>query len=473
MSDRERALRLRAFQRRRRERLLAVLPRIYDRQPESSVVHQLLDLMAYRLAEIDDALEQLMAGLWVRTASGSPLFEDTPAPLDLLGALFNLPRMSADATPATPATSATKETGKPEETQDYRERLLIMAPLLAQGVTTPSILLELTRAILGDDSEPVIIDNPLQSRVQSAARLSHESRFSVKNDGMLADRPVLQLTAVDSDVHYPAVRNRSWGEVVLYAGKIPSGQTLVIRSDLETERRQLFEGVGRPSLPPIALLDGKDVSSAIYYLAGAARFASSDAKPDDPGVTRFAPPNTPLDAPAVARFASPGRMLRTPLVEVGETEWIFLLYTKEELRGMIDGDIPDLPSDKSGRVDLELSFFTRAAAAFLLVVKSTITTRDPRRVQLLRKIVERTRAAGVRAVIEFLEPPRQEDHHEFLKEEAHRSVGLRPHEEAGLADPRLRITGTVSLAERHELGEHEAIFGGVLDVTRFELSRFR
>jgi hypothetical protein len=463
----QRELRLRAFRRRRRKRLLSVLPGVYAQQPVGSVVYQLLDTMAGRLAELDDALEQVMAARWVKTAGGEPLFDRAAAPLDLLGALFDLPRLPADP-----------DHGKPvEDTEAYRQRLMAMARLLARGVTTPEVLLQLTQAVLGAGVRAKIVDNPLVRRDQTVPAVQHDANsqltFRVRNDGLLADRPVLGITALDGDMPFPAVRNITTSEVVLFAGVIPKTRTLYIQPALEAAERDAFTGVDRPSPPAGAYLSTTDVSAQIYYLAGSqfdkVRFPPREAA-DGPGAD-----------PTWPRFANPGHKVQTPLIMPGESRWDFLGYTGADLTGVTDKDgkpiaFPGAPQQPATtQVAITLSYYTRAPATFRLSVENGDAIRDdPRRARLLRDIVERTRGAGIRALVEFYQPPEQEDHGQFLADAAPRiDATVRPADVAGLRDPALRIAAESALTgERHVLADDIVFFTGVLDVTRFDQSRF-
>ena len=79
--------------RRRRERLLAVLPRIYSAQPASSAVGVMITSMAASLARLDDALTRVQYDRWVGLASPSQPAPDDTSALEGLGHLLQVSRL--------------------------------------------------------------------------------------------------------------------------------------------------------------------------------------------------------------------------------------------------------------------------------------------------------------------------------------------------------------------------------------------
>ena len=78
--------------RQRRERLLALLPRIYTAQPRDSAVGAVVDALAAALARVDDSLTRVQYDRWVGLAS--PLREgDDISALEALGRLLQVNRL--------------------------------------------------------------------------------------------------------------------------------------------------------------------------------------------------------------------------------------------------------------------------------------------------------------------------------------------------------------------------------------------
>ena len=78
--------------RQRRERLLALLPRIYTAQPRDSAVGAVVDALAAALARVDDSLTRVQYDRWVGLAS--PVQDDTgSSAVEALGRLLQVNRL--------------------------------------------------------------------------------------------------------------------------------------------------------------------------------------------------------------------------------------------------------------------------------------------------------------------------------------------------------------------------------------------
>ena len=77
----------------RRERLLALLPRIFTAQPSSSAVGALIDSMAASLGRVDDTLTRIQYDRWVGLASAQLPAPDEASALEGLGRLLQVSRL--------------------------------------------------------------------------------------------------------------------------------------------------------------------------------------------------------------------------------------------------------------------------------------------------------------------------------------------------------------------------------------------
>ncbi|WP_284189909.1 hypothetical protein, partial [Zoogloea oryzae] len=77
----------------RRERLLALLPRIFTAQPSSSAVGALIDSMAASLGRVDDTLTRIQYDRWVGLASAQLPTPDEASALEGLGRLLQVTRL--------------------------------------------------------------------------------------------------------------------------------------------------------------------------------------------------------------------------------------------------------------------------------------------------------------------------------------------------------------------------------------------
>jgi len=167
----------------RHERLRSLLPGGYATNPRDSALGVLLDVLADRLRETDQALERGLRDKWLRTAEAErepqlteeppevppaaaeaeteaeteteaaaaaevetetePLprvkLSDHPRPLEYLGATLDLLRQPLEA-----------------DVEAYRRRVRILAPLLVEGLGTPRAILAMALSALGSEPCPVL-----------------------------------------------------------------------------------------------------------------------------------------------------------------------------------------------------------------------------------------------------------------------------------------------------------------------------
>lgn len=308
----------------RRRRLLALLPRIFAEQPEGSAIGVLIEGMAAGLAELDEGLIRTQRDHWVNLACGDTTNGEADSALERLGTLLDIPRQAWVETVLDATGKATNVT-KVEETEAYRQRLILTAGVLTRGLTTPRALLELAIVTLGAEAcprqeiekdailafgvplgtmrrcrvcqlntptpcpntemrvlEAWITENPpLRRSIVSDPPLKPGGRFKVKSLSLVEDVPELRLKAIDKPVQYPSVQNRDTGEIILYAGEINPGEVLNLWPQIESEEAARYDShdpVGahawRNQYPSgSAVLIGVDgslqsVSAQIYFLSG-------------------------------------------------------------------------------------------------------------------------------------------------------------------------------------------------------------
>ncbi len=509
------------LRRRRRERLLALLPRLYATRPDSAL-GTLVDVLAGRLAELDEATDRVLRDKWVALAGGEPRWDSGPHPLERLGAVLELPREPW------------------EDVEPYRRRLRQSAPVLTQGTTTVRAMLTLAAAALDTELCPrlarlpsgkesaadttlglgmrpgtvagcpgcatpgetcvyapqegladltthtgtspiqarlLLTDNPVTARSLVLAGLGHDDTFQVDNPSLAADRPVVMLRALEP-LHFPMLRNTRSNGATLFAGELKEGEVLTLRPRRDAADTAPFEGYApegpalqRLTQPTgrafVSRLDGQleDVSDRIFYLHGGARF----------DVDRFAGNESPESTGA--RFALLDESVLTPLIEPGLGTWVYRGYAKRDIRALADAELvrrlePEAPEQTTaGRVELTLEWWTRPPASFRLRIPMM-----PARGQeesgavkeLVRRTVERARAAGIRVAVDFPAPPRKEEHPlEELGWEAR--LGIQQREEARARDS-LAVRVDARHEEKQPLAEERFSMQGIFDVTRLDWS---
>ncbi|HVE82131.1 MAG TPA: hypothetical protein VND93_04765 [Myxococcales bacterium] len=509
----DRAGRLR---RRRRERLMSLLPRLLAAQPEGSVLGSLVDALAGRLAELDQATERVLRDRWMALAGASPRWDDGPSPLEMLGRLLEISQEPW------------------EELEAYRRRLRQVAPILLAGSSTVRSLLAVGAASLDTELCPrlrrlpdtdaaraagiqdttlglgvrpgtrascpecelpgdvcpyengerlaargavaarlQLTDCPATTRNLHLLALGHDSRFQVVNPSLALDRPVVTLAAT-TRLAFPALHNVESNEVMLFAGTLEAGETLVLSpARFESDVRP-FDGY-TPQGPALdfllapggsAVLQGgtttRNVAGQMYYLQGVTY-----------GEARF----------GHARFSLLGQHVLSPGLDAGANTWRLRGYTQRDVQAIADKTLlaglagaPALPFDgvADARGDLTLDWWVRLPATFRLRIPEMPARPTPQErtsvLDLTRRSVEAARAAGVLASVDFPEPPRREKHplgegalRLFLRAKARES---QPEAEA-LKAVQVTARGTERQPEEDRRGLSVL---GKFDVTRFEWS---
>ena len=504
----DRAGRLR---RRRRERLSALLPRLLGAQPEGSVIGSLVDALAGRLAELDEASERVLRDRWVALAGGTPPWDQKSNPLEKLGLLLDIPQE------------------RWEELEAYRRRLRQVAPILLGGSSTVRALLGAAAACLDTELCPrlrrlpdtdaarkagiqdttlglgvrpgtrascpecevpgkicpyetgerlaargavvarlLLTDSPVSRKSLHLRALGHDSRFQVANVSLALDRPVVTLSAT-ARLSFPALHNVESNEVMLFAGALEAGETLVLAPVRFESDVRPFDG-HTPQGPALdyllapagsAVVQGtntRNVAGQIYYLQGVTF-----------GEAHF----------GRARFSLLGRHVLSPGLDRGTNTWRLVGYTQRDVKAIADrmlleglAGAPEKPfeGNPDARGDLTLEWWARIPATFRLRIPEMPARAGPEErtavLDLTRRTVEAARAAGVLAAVDFPEPPRKEQHP--LGEGALRvSLRVRAKESQPGAEA-LKVGVSVRGTERQPSEDRRGLsVQGVFDVTRF------
>lgn len=518
------------------DRLSSLLPRVYAAQPQGSAVGELLNIMAGALATLDRDLEVVLRDRWFPLSSQVSLDDDYSIPLELLGQGIDIEAQSYELEEPDGARVQRRRL-----LQAYKRRLALTAEVITSGLTTPRAILVLATIALDTELCPRlkrdrdstigrgmrpgtrshcpgcqgqtngdcpskdakvldawVTDNPPTARRLRKGPLSPGETFLVRSHSLYPDLPVITMRAAsDAPLVYPAVQNHGTQEVVLYAGNLTVGETLLIRPRVEASEIESFNGhetVGHHpwhTLEPsgralIIASDGsRDVSEDVYYMRGYA-FAGADEDDDSPGLARFA---THEDTEEEPRFAALREVIRTPQVRSGEDNWVYRSLTREEVEAIAESDdddrrkslrdrllsgAPDEPS--SARAEVTLEWWTRPLATFRLRIPKNPVVRmaEERGVEgqgpldLLRSSVESARAAGVRAIIDFPEPTRHEL--QAATEQVAINVHLSWAEPAGAQDRLISVTAGDSYREEATVQDAFGI-QGIFDVTRLDWTR--
>lgn len=505
---------------RRRERLLGYLPSIYRSQDPDGAVFRLLDTLAGRLAEMDEALAQVLAGRWVQTAAGEPLLDGLPAPLDLIGRLCDVPRLEAESGEAAAGPPDPKEAARLLAV--YRRRLLLTVATLSRGATTPRAVLSLAMAVLEAELQPQLpvrgnvfsgtglplgrasgsvkaddlikvdlIENPLELRRVVIERLTASESLLFRHHSVVGDRPVVRLTALEREVVFPSLQNTRTGEVILYAGKLAPGETLTIWPELDELEKIDYAELerGDPHRQFGAAVDGISRNELIFYLGGTARF-SDGLSIEDEAAARFGFSSDPKDLKNAdaAVFSASANRVRSPLLQPGDNRFIYRGYGAADVSEVrvptvgADGQTEYVqpaalraapPVPVSAPIKLELSAWLRPPATFRLDVtrNAGFLRVDPRAAALLHSVIERVRGAGVRVSVDFVEPARTVEH-DLGEGPLVFRVRADLTEDAAPAEPALEVRVAESFGEAHALREGALLLGGVFDVTAFDRSLY-
>jgi hypothetical protein len=360
--------------------------------------------------------------------------------------------------------------------------------------------------------EARIIDNPPQ-RMEMEWRLNaplkpHGVPFNIESSSLTTAIPELRLQALDDQpIRYPYLHNRDTGEIMLYAGDIGPGQILRLRPQVDPDEWAAFDSHEAVDVYPwhgqypsgsavVIDRDGnsRDVSAQICFLTGT-RFPEENVAPDDPDAPRYAA----MDAAEGVRFAdalnqgdtfdnarfgeahlgSSGQRVRMPRLRPGRDQWIYGAYEKKQVKAIVGdnhpGDLLNKAPDQVADIPVKitLAWWVRPPALFRLCIpKSDWVVRAAERgaLDLLARLVQKSRAAGVTALVDFPEPTQRECH--SVSERLGLSVGLNWREHHILEDTEPKWRCRVDYRETQPLAEGVLAWRGVFDVTRLDGSHF-
>ena len=505
----------------RRERLLSVLPRVFTAQPQTSAIGAIVDLMVDVLERFDADAQRVTRDRWVVLASGARSTEENESALEFLGHLLEIPRLSG------------------EETEAYRQRIILTAKVLTHGLTTPGALLSL--AIAGLGAEPCsqlqknkdasiawgmplgtsancsvcqgktdgrcpnadirvldawVIDNPPIPQRYTRASAQPGERFVVENPSLVEDIPEVTLQALEEPVLYPALQNYHTSEVTLYGGMLAPGEILKLQPAIRKSDLAPFDShdvVGhhswaRRNAEGIAVVIGTDgrvrnVTRSVYYFTGyafdLARFALPGADEPRFGAMKFEDfyfdeAHFAAEGENAPRFSSVEQNFGTPRLRVGKDEWAFRLFTKKDVLAVAGTEAGDLLQGAperatTSKVALELDWWSRPPAQFRLRIPKNLWVRNAEARGALKLVygnVERTRAAGVQALVDFPIPAYVEN--QPLAERHEISINRQSMENATPLDRNPEIQVRSDLIEKQQLGEGAFSLLGVFDTTRLD-----
>ena len=298
---------------------------------------------------------------------------------------------------------------------------------------------------------------------------------------------ILALTlAVPPDgapVPYPAIRNMGIREATLFAGILAPGDVLTIQPVVPDDILRRFDSydliahhgwlLRAPNgTATLTAADGsvRDVSRQVYFPSGYT-YADADApRPDD---TRFA-----LDGAEEPRFAHSGTgdTVRAPRLRLREDDWIFELFPPDKVRSITGAEMPGSEDNGSGngeatapRIDLTVTWWRRPPACFRLRIRKTAWVREAERrgaVDLIRQSLDRARAAGVEALLDFPEPVLTEGH--ALAERAQVTAAGRWTEAQPLGESVPAVAAADRRVEDLALTDGPFSMLGILDTTRLD-----
>lgn len=354
-----------------------------------------------------------------------------------------------------------------------------------------------------------ITDCPLTpaSLVRSDVRIG--AAFTVASDSRTIDRPVLRLRANRDQDFYCAVQNRGTGEITLYAGPLRQDEQVTILSTLDPDERAVFATHEEVSDHPwlaqspqgrafVSMTDGsvRDASRSIYYVSGF-RFDAPDST--------FAE----LASAEGTRFGRLGQEIRTPRVRPGSDDWVILAFARPDSPfddpmstfaadgaeqgtrfGLFDGTAGDTGAtqasmlfesfaktrtgtEQTASLDIELDWLARPPVTFRMRIPLTDAVRKADALGALAAVhaeLQHARAAGVRALVDFPEPPIRES--QPLADVLALNVALRWQEHVTAREGAMAIAAQRPIAERQSSSDGALVIGPAFDGSRFDDAQF-
>jgi hypothetical protein len=529
-----------ADNRQRRQRLFDLLPRVFAEQPEGTAVAAVIDAMASALAQLDEGLNRTQRDHWLNLARGDTYDGEALSALEKLGRLLGIVRLNEEATDdyrqrlQLTAKILTRGLTTPRSLLELAIVTLGAEPCPRQSIDKDAVIAfglplgtfkKCSRCKSGSNQpcpnyenrvlDVVLTENaPHHRSFKTENALKPNDHFIISSDSLTEDVPEVRLEALDKDspIQYPILQNIVTGEVMLFAGEINFGEVLSIWPQVSQEENAQFDTHDNvtahawsqqyPSGSAVLVKnDGSltSVSNRIYYLTGD-MFPPDNVLSDAKNVPRFADAvahegvrfadalsaGDTFDSKTVfvnntdrkgAQFGGAGQTIRSPRICAGENEWLYGVYTKQDIKAVVgefSGDLIDKAPQNSNdaRASLSLSWWIRPPASFnLRISRNGWVERAERRgaTQLFSKWLQQAKAAGVRASLDFPEPALTES---LSVSESLSLKTIQQWQELLQLDdkpPLWQIEKTAQ--EQHELGEGALIWQGVFDQTRFDTSR--
>jgi len=424
----------------RDERIIRYLPDLYRTVYPAALILKVIDALGTKLEQVENALFEVMRAHWVDHA-------DVLDDLTRLGALFDIRRREG------------------EGLDTYRQRLKRTIAAYLAGVGTVQVVRDIAAATLGVAEEDYdlirIIENPPRLVTSEWREVPYQGEWQVTVEGFeeLDDqgrpkeiRPTIRIVGIGQKTANPIVLNATTGVLVGFQGFVHDGETLSIHPD------------------GTATLGDADASSRVYALTASlfdqACFdrdyfstdsASTPALPRGTSTwrylaesARFAPPDSPFSRFDQAMFA-------IPVARAGVFDWV----------GFDESSFA-IPAAR-----VQLQWVECQPATFVVRMPWTIIEPpqegpDPR--HLVKEEVEKVRAAGVRAIIQYTFGPdvlEERQSQQALMRWQTRLTGRERQEQ----EDRLRLASRVTLVEEQRAAE-ELTFAGLFDTTYFDSSRF-
>jgi hypothetical protein len=447
------------------DQVIQHLPIVYGAEDRTTLLFQVLRAFAAVMDGYDNALLEVMRSHWVDHAN-------VLGDLTGLGVLFDIRRREGEGLEA------------------YRQRLKRVVAAYLAGVGTVQVVKDITAATLGiDKNSPAydliqIIENPPRLAASPWREVSYLSEWRVTVQGFepLGEngqpepiKPTILIGGVGNRTVNPMVMSVTAGTLVGFQGVVPDGQVLTIRPD------------------GTASLDGVDVTERVYaqgvslfdraYFDEAHFSTQTMGTPSLPRGTSiwrylapfayFAPPDSDYARFDQAMFAIPQAWRGVDFDQARFDQSTFAWRVAPKA-GAFDWSrfgesVFALPS---ARVQLLWQEYQPATFVVRMpwdIIQPPESGLDPR--HLVKEEVDRVRAAGVLAIVEYHVSP-DWLHEQQQQQEALRTQTAITSRERQRARTALRFKSEKTLAEHQRMTARGPAVGGVFDATYFDSSTF-
>ncbi len=338
-----------------------------------------------------------------------------------------------------------------------------------------------------------LVDSP-RRRVQlerQSLRVGEDGTATInfRSESLFADRPEIELRVPDTGAAHvvPSFRSLQTGERIIVARVLEPGNTLSILTTSPHDpslpphrQRWVDRPPGSNLLNALVRVDGVDDNSPVIVIRSAsfngARFGQSRFADETAVEPRF---NAAYFDQATFDSLPAGSIeIDAPAVVAGVNTWEYAPLDRDGLdaalavvaaAGETVPQVPDIVDADPQPVALQLRWWTRPAARFLIRIPLTDAVRRvvaQGAADYVRRMVERVRPVGVTPIIDFLEPPIRESlepSDRLTDVELSWQDAIEPAVVA-ISEPELPAEVLDSL----DVGA----FGGIFDVTPFDFSLF-